>query len=65
MRRNQNPCTLLMRTKNGAATVGSNVQIPQKLKVNYSVLQQSHFWVLVQELQSEFDVLFHGHPHAH
>lgn len=38
MQRNQNPCALLMRMKNGAAALENRMAIPQKIKHDPAVL---------------------------
>ena len=44
MWRKGNPFELLVGMQIGAATVESSMEIPQKLKMDLPLTQQSHFW---------------------
>ena len=47
--RNWNPGGLLAGMWNSAAALENNVVLAQKIKQNYHVIQQFHFWVYIQK----------------
>ena len=47
MQRKGNPHTLLVGMQTGAATVESSVELPQKLKWNFLMTQEYHFWEFI------------------
>ena len=53
-----NPCALLVKTQIGAATVGNSIEVSQKLKKNYYMIQEYHYYVFTQR---KMEILIQKH----
>jgi hypothetical protein len=38
-------CTLLVRINNGAAAMENSLEVPQKINIDYHVIQHFHFYI--------------------